>query len=921
MRLKNPLTIVAVLGAAVFMPFCASAQQPLSIVWEAVQNKQVHSVANIPGSGLVALLRYNKVEIREWSTGNLVRIIDPLLVGTEQPNVRTLSANGNGIIAFGVGNRVYLADAFAGTMIQNWTTPLLQAQETALSPDGLRLAISGVASGTNPRVLIYQLGNLSAAPVTLADTFAPLSNLVRSISFSPDGARLVGGESGTISNPARVRVWPVGGGNPIWRRTLNTNGQTVFASSWTASGLFVGTSFENSSGSVFKLNETDGTDLIPPLATTTSTLALTKNFSAGLIGAYGAAGHYGFADDFTGGIAGYSNTISGSIGTTNDIASDTASSRYAMAGVNRFIIFDAQDPTTAGNPTVQFTTHTPTPSGFSVLVRSVAWSPNGNLVAAAPASNTLRIYDAATGVLNFTVILTTNDIVRALAFSPDSAELAAAVARPSGAGFIRRVNVATGTVTASIDTANPPVSVQYSNDGTRVLVCPGTQLDRRVFVYNLDGTVFAESTDITGVSTSLAGAVFSPDNTRIAVVSTGATKRLHILSVAAPNINVVASSTDQATDPVWCSWRPGSSQVAVGFSVSVPLGGSRIAVWNADNMAAPQIEVGVVPGVGSITSGTYLASNTVVATGPGIYFLSVDGQRLTSQFEGTEGVTQNIAFNPSGDRFIFSTGDGRVAVAESPGVDNRQTLFFQENSTRLIAAWRTNFGNVLLPTIAIGNHDVDWAPRALGADGTGDNSNVYFQNIAPGPGERNLAYWELANSGVPTGSGPLLYRIDPNWVLRGAGDINQDGVADLVFFNTSTNAAAVWFRAGNGSIVGTALIGFAPAGWELGGVGHLGSELTRLVWYNTSTGQVVAWGLSTSGTPISAVTLGFASSNNWRPRGVGNFGADQGLIFFENVATRQVAVWLVVGNTVTATASVGFAPPGWTLIGVGQLNP
>jgi hypothetical protein len=168
----------------------------------------------------------------------------------------------------------------------------------------------------------------------------------------------------------------------------------------------------------------------------------------------------------------------------------------------------------------------------------------------------------------------------------------------------------------------------------------------------------------------------------------------------------------------------------------------------------------------------------------------------------------------------------------------------------------------------------------------------------------------------------LLYTVEPNWVLRTAGDVNQDGVADLIFQNTATNAVAVWFRGGNGSIVGTRLIGIGAAGWEVVGAGPWFPGNPRLVWYNPSSGQIVTWTLSPTGVPSNPQTIGFAApASEWRLRGLGNL-IDNPTLYFENLTTGALGVWLIEDSTVFLLSPVnGTVPAGWRLIGVGQLNP
>lgn len=926
MRLNVTFKTAAAIGIAAIFVSSSLAQQPLDIVWEATQNKNTPAVAHIPGSGLVAVARYNKVEIRQWSDGSVVRVIDPLINGATQIAARSLSANSNGLIAGAAGTTVFLADAFTGRLIQSWPlTTNTTVTASAMSPDGNLMAFTGNAGTGLPRIQIYNLNDLGAPPVGLLDTTTPVATTIRTIAFSPDSTQIFGAEDGQSAIAGgRLRVWNVTGGNPVWFRELTTIFQFQYSSIWNAGGIYHGTEFWSTNGRVYRLNPADGTDIDPPLVTTATTFALLSKGANGMVGAYSTAGHYGFSGNLATGPVIYSNTLSAGFGSTADVAGQPATMRYAAATTNRFAILDAQNPTTAGDPTVQFDTFSPTPTGFSVAVRMIAYAPDGSRIACGTtSSNNLRIYNAATGALNFDMTLSVGDQIRSVAFNPASTELAVGVFRSTAPSAIRRVDPATGTVVGSIDIAGDttPVSVQYMNDGTRIMASNGTTTGRRIRIYNLDGSIFAESPQLGTASLLLTSAVLSPDNTRIAATSQGTSHRqLHILQIDAPNINLLASTTDQNSNALSCSWRPDSNLVAVGFAYLLANGGSRVAVYDATDLTAPPVEVGAVPNTTSLTSVTFRSNDTIAVTGLGIYFFSVNGQRMIAEFRGTEGTANHMAFSPTGTRFAFVTSTGRVAVAQAPGFDNRQTLFFKNDASRLIVAWRTNFGVVVLPTVTIDIYDLDYEPRAVGKDTTGGNSNIYFQNSFPGPQEGTLAYWMLANDGVPTGTGALLYSIDNDWKLVTSGDVNQDGTDDLIFYNDTTNGVAVWFR-GNSGITGTALIGIGEPGWEVGGVGAMGAGRSQLIWSKPSTGQVVSWSLSIAGAPIDVETIGFAPNTDWRLRGVGNSGVGSGILFFENIVTGQIYGWVVIGTTVVDQGTVGFMEPGWNMLGVGQLNP
>jgi len=87
---------------------------------------------------------------------------------------------------------------------------------------------------------------------------------------------------------------------------------------------------------------------------------------------------------------------------------------------------------------------------------------------------------------------------------------------------------------------------------------------------------------------------------------------------------------------------------------------------------------------------------------------------------------------------------------------------------------------------------------------------------------------------------------DLNWVIAGAGDINGDSKADLIWQNQSTGVLVAWIMNGSQAVLLNTLSSYvSDLNWKVRGVGDItGDGLADLIWQNVVTGQVGTWVLN-----------------------------------------------------------------------------
>ncbi len=155
----------------------------------------------------------------------------------------------------------------------------------------------------------------------------------------------------------------------------------------------------------------------------------------------------------------------------------------------------------------------------------------------------------------------------------------------------------------------------------------------------------------------------------------------------------------------------------------------------------------------------------------------------------------------------------------------------------------------------------------------------------------------------------------PNWSLVGAGDLNGDGRADLVWQAGTTGQVVVWYMAANGTIAGSRDYGTIAKEWRLVGIGDVnGDGISDLVWHRASDGSTAVWIMNVDGSWTPAFP-GSAGPGSWRPYRVADLDGDgKADIFWRNEADGTTAVWYMNGGTVADVDFPAAAPLSeWTL--------
>ncbi|MFO1412746.1 MAG: FG-GAP-like repeat-containing protein [Burkholderiales bacterium] len=187
-----------------------------------------------------------------------------------------------------------------------------------------------------------------------------------------------------------------------------------------------------------------------------------------------------------------------------------------------------------------------------------------------------------------------------------------------------------------------------------------------------------------------------------------------------------------------------------------------------------------------------------------------------------------------------------------------------------------------------------WHAKAV-ADVNGDGTpDVIWLDPASG----QVAIWLMGSASTIAGASfPASVGAGSGWTLAGAGDVNGDGRADLVWRNTVSGQTLLWLMDAAGSVGPVWDLGNVPLSYALTGIGDFdGDGRADLLWFQASDGQVALWLMGPNGTHTVAFPAA-VGPGTWRPYRIGDFDGDgKADVFWRDTATGMTAAWYMNGG-------------------------
>jgi hypothetical protein len=273
------------------------------------------------------------------------------------------------------------------------------------------------------------------------------------------------------------------------------------------------------------------------------------------------------------------------------------------------------------------------------------------------------------------------------------------------------------------------------------------------------------------------------------------------------------------------------------------------------------------------------------------YFFAVTSYAATGLFSSPSNEVSN-------DALIVHT-DGQLK-------DQRPGIFWHNQVTGQLQTWLVTGTNVvdtrpIIPVTMSGIADTHWKVAGIGdLDGDGF-SDILWRHDTDGW----LAVWFLQYNAVVSTRYLSINRMpDPNWHIKGLGDVDGDNCADIVWQHTNGLVAAWIMR--DTTVTSTRFFSIPSVGtseWRIVGVADAnGDGMADLIWQEAS-GWLAVWYLSgTNVTNTLFLSIPRVFDPNWRIQTAGDVdGSGTPAIIWRHVTDGWVVRWNLRGNTVIGT--------------------
>jgi hypothetical protein len=241
--------------------------------------------------------------------------------------------------------------------------------------------------------------------------------------------------------------------------------------------------------------------------------------------------------------------------------------------------------------------------------------------------------------------------------------------------------------------------------------------------------------------------------------------------------------------------------------------------------------------------------------------------------------------------------------------------------TNEAAVWLLNGAKLLAPgPVFSGPSGGGWAV-VTAVDFNGDGmADVLWANSTT----NRFAVWLMEGAQV-LAPGPEIAGPGDGWTAAAAGDFNGDGMADVLFYHAASNRMAVWLMDGAQVLArGPAQPSPSGPGWSAVTTSDFNHDgMYDVLWANEGIKSIAVWLMDGTRVLAPGPAIPGPAGDGWIATSAADFNADgMADVLWSNTGSQRMAVWLMDGAQLLAPGPdiAGPAGPGWIAINAADAN-
>jgi WD40 repeat protein len=590
-------------------------------------------IAFSPDSSALASIGDNDAQAIVWdTTTGTARLV--LSDHSDAVNDVAFSPNGEVLATGGQDSRVILWDAATGAERAVLPNPDgATVKLVTFSPDGKGLA----STGADGKIQVWDV-----ATGSLQETLDSYADAVTQVAFSPDGSTLV-----SVDNDSKIDLWDVATGQT--RLTLsNAPGVTVNDVAFSPDGHMLASAADDTQIALWdaatgKLRGvlSNGSDFAAAVAFSADGTSLASVAKNGQITLWDlATGGRVFSALGPAPVIEPSVASGAATGQPGGAAATSSTSSAVPQSAPAQVASSRVSASASAAPGPRNRVHAQKRKGVTAL----ALSPDGTLLASASQDDRIRIWNAATDQLKFTLSGLPGALVTGVAFTGDGKRLAS-VARDS---VVRLWDVATGAASQVLQGHEQPIRAIAASPDGKFLASAGEET--RIMLWDASTGKLARI--LNGHQDFVNGLAFSPDSTLLA--SAGADDQVLVWDVATGKL--LQTLRGHSSDVNAVAFSPDGKLLASGGNDSL------VIVWDMVTGAQWPPLAGHQAPVNSVAfspNGQLLAS---AGEDTRIILWNVASRNALRILSGTPNFINALVFNKSGTSLIAGSADDALRV-------------------------------------------------------------------------------------------------------------------------------------------------------------------------------------------------------------------------------------------------------------------